>query len=150
MNRSQIDFENETEMRLDQQELERIAEVICGQEQPDKVLQLSVLFCESDKMQFYNRQYRGQDKATDILSFTAENLDQYTGAEMKNVLFCDIIIDTNQVNKQKGTNSFEQELKIVFIHGILHLMGYDHIRETEKIKMEEKEVYYHNQLRGVD
>ena len=137
-------------MAVNQQELERIAETIRSQEQPDKELQLSVLFCESDKMQFYNRQYRGQDKATDILSFTAENLDQYTGLEMKNVLLCDIIIDTNQVYKQKGTNSFEQELNIVFIHGILHLMGYDHIRETEKTKMEEKEVYYHNQLRGVN
>lgn len=93
-------------------------------------------------MRYYNRSYRGQDKATDILSFTFALADEIPVTESTNKRICDIIIDINQVDKQKGTNSFEQELIIVFVHGILHLMGYDHIKKADKQKMEEKASMY--------
>lgn len=117
-------------------------------EQPDWEIELSVLFCESGKMQALNREYRGQDKPTDILSFVRFLRDEIPLAEFDNCVICDIVIDINQVARQKGTSSFEEELLIVFIHGVLHLMGYDHIRNTDKTNMEILERKYLKRTQG--
>ncbi len=99
-------------------------------------------------MRALNRSYRGQDKATDILSFVKFVKEDLPFPEYENAVIGDIVIDINQVAKQKGTNTFAQELLIVFIHGMLHIMGYDHTKKIEKENMEELVRMYLKKVQG--
>jgi probable rRNA maturation factor len=85
----------------------------------------SVVFITDQVMRRYNREYRGYDKPTDVLSFTGEQ--RYLG---------DILIsaDTayNQARKSK-TLTFEKNIRRLILHGFLHLLGYDH--ETDEGQM---------------
>ena len=85
----------------------------------------SVVFIADDVMRAYNRQYRGLDKPTDVLSFRGDHA--YLG---------DILISSetayNQSRKSR-TLGFETNLRRLILHGLLHLMGYDH--ETDNGEM---------------
>ena len=87
--------------------------------------EFSIVLITDQAMQGYNRQYRGFDKATDVLSFRGEQ--GYLG---------DILISTetayNQSRKSKVL-SFEKNIRRLILHGLLHLMGYDH--ETDHGEM---------------
>jgi probable rRNA maturation factor len=96
--------------------------------------QFQVLITDDDKMRVLNRKYRGYDEITDILTFPADIPDpSFLG---------DIIIDIQQADRQKGSHSLENELIILLIHGILHLIGYDHIRKEDRNRMLIKENEY--------
>jgi rRNA maturation RNase YbeY len=86
---------------------------------------LSVVLITDRVMQQYNRQYRGFDKPTDVLSFAGHQ--QYLG---------DILISTetayNQARKSRSL-TFEKNVRRLILHGLLHLMGYDH--ETDDGQM---------------
>lgn len=90
-----------------------------------KDAEFSVVFVTDSMMRRYNRDYRGFDKPTDVLSFRGE--DGYLG---------DILISSetayNQARKS-GTLSFETNIHRLLLHGLLHLMGYDH--ETDDGEM---------------
>jgi probable rRNA maturation factor len=85
----------------------------------------TVVFTADDLMRDYNRRYRGFDKPTDVLSFRGEQ--GYLG---------DILISPeaayNQARKSR-TLGFEKNLRRLILHGLLHLMGYDH--ETDDGQM---------------
>ena len=85
----------------------------------------SIVFITDQMIQRYNDQYRGFDRPTDVLSFSGDQL--YLG---------DILISSetayNQALKSK-TLSFERNLQRLILHGLLHLMGYDH--ETDDGQM---------------
>jgi probable rRNA maturation factor len=85
----------------------------------------SVVLITDREMQDYNRQYRGFDKTTDVLSF--EGHQRYLG---------DILISSetayNQARKSR-TLTFEKNIRRLILHGLLHLMGYDH--ETDDGEM---------------
>ena len=85
----------------------------------------TVVLITDDVMQRYNRQYRGFDKPTDVLSFRGEQ--RYLG---------DILISSetayNQARNSK-TLTFETNVRRLILHGLLHLMGYDH--ETDDGQM---------------
>jgi probable rRNA maturation factor len=87
--------------------------------------EFSVVFVTDDMIRRYNRDYRGFDKSTDVLSFSGD--DVYLG---------DILISSetayNQARKSK-TLSFETNVRRLLLHGLLHLMGYDH--ETDNGEM---------------
>ncbi len=87
--------------------------------------EFAVVFITDDMIRGYNRNYRGFDKPTDVLSFSGH--DGYLG---------DILISSetayNQARKSK-TLSFETNVHRLLLHGLLHLMGYDH--ETDDGEM---------------
>jgi probable rRNA maturation factor len=103
-------------------------------------LSLSLTLCGERKIQSLNRNYRNKDKATDVLSFPIyENLRE---VESRGVIsgsmleLGDIFICTPWAKKQAKSFglSLEEEVVHLFVHGLLHLCGYDH----EKSKNEEK------------
>jgi probable rRNA maturation factor len=128
----------------DPSRLEQLASSICRAEDPGCRYEISLLFCDDETMRRYNRTYRGSDAATDVLSFVTAELGNGEGRAR----ICDIIIDTKQVDRQKGHKSFERELSEVFIHALLHLAGYDHIRPEARKHMEEKETTYQSMIEG--
>jgi probable rRNA maturation factor len=89
----------------------------------------AVALVTDNRIRRFNRQYRGFDKATDVLSF--HGADSYLG---------DILISTETAFRQAGnsrTLTFERNLHRLMLHGLLHLMGYDH--ETDNGEMREIE-----------
>ena len=90
----------------------------------------SVVFVTDEMIRRYNHQYRGFDKPTDVLSFPGDQL--YLG---------DILISSetayNQALKSR-TLSFERNLRRLILHGLLHLMGYDHETDDGQMKAIER------------
>ena len=83
----------------------------------------------------FNRQYRQKDKATDVLSFPLAD-------EVQPYLLGDVVISVETAARQarRRHHSLREELQILLIHGILHLLGYDHeVSRSEAIRMHRKE-----------
>ena len=99
-------------------------------------------------MRKLNRIYRGSDQDTDVLSFSSDFTDANGSKDDNHPLRGDIVVDINQADKQKDFNSLNLELQKLVIHGMLHLLGYDHIKKQDKDIMEQKESYYYDKLRG--
>lgn len=109
-------------------------------------VEVSVSFVGDEEIRDLNRDYRGVDKSTDVLSFPME--DEFI---IDNRILGDVIINTRRVMEQAEElgHSHERELSYLTVHSILHLLGYDHIededkremREREKLSMKELEIY---------
>lgn len=109
-------------------------------------LYISIVLTNPENIHQINKQYRGMDKPTDVLSFPMfekEELEQKikdNDFEHEDILG-DIVISIEQVEKQAKEygHSFEREFSYMIVHGFYHLMGYDHIKEEDKQKMRPKE-----------
>ena len=99
----------------------------------NKRVYFTLLLSNNKRIKNLNRKFRNKNKHTDVLSFPFE---QKKG-NPKEIYLGDIIISFNYMNKPKGLNSKEFKRKTIkiFIHGFLHLIGYDHIKEKEYKKM---------------
>ena len=97
--------------------------------------ELNLLFCADKFMQGLNRNFRGNNKATDILTFYYE-----TG--IKSGLTGDIALSLQTARRQakEAGHSLEEELLVLLVHGFYHLLGYDHIKKAEYAKMKRKEI----------
>jgi probable rRNA maturation factor len=108
------------------------------EEELDKYEEVNLLLTDDDTIKNLNGRYRGKNKKTDVLSFPS----QIPGLPFLG----DIIIDTSVANEQKGNHSLEEELQFLFLHGVLHLLGYDHISAQQKKIMDAKEKKYRENL----
>ena len=104
--------------------------------------EISILFVGDKRMRMLNRRYRGIDRTTDVLSFPQ---DEYSapnkGRTPKDIILGDIVISLQKTSVQAEENglSFHEELKRLLIHGLLHLIGYDHeINRYQERKMQKK------------
>jgi probable rRNA maturation factor len=99
--------------------------------------QLSLVFCDDEAIKELNNEYRGKDEATDVLSFPIE-LENFV-PEIR--MIGDIVISTETAIRQANdyNHSAEAEIVILLIHGLLHLHGYDHIEENDRVKMRARE-----------
>ena len=97
--------------------------------------EMSVTFVNNDEIQRYNRDYRGVDKPTDVISFANIDSDDYDYL-CEDVNLGDIFINTDRVFSQakKYGHSIKREFVFLFVHGMLHLLGYDHmVKEDEEV-----------------
>ena len=94
---------------------------------------LTLLLSNNKRIKDLNRKFRNKNKHTDILSFPFEQKKR----NLKDIYLGDIIISFNYMNKPKNLNlkEFKQKTIKIFIHGFLHLIGYDHIKEKDYKKM---------------
>ncbi len=114
---------------------------------------ITITLTNPKNIQEINKQYRGIDKATDVLSFPMFEKDELE-KKIKNKEFDyedilgDIVISIEQVEQQAQEygHSFERELSYMIVHGFYHLMGYDHIKEQDREEMRTKEENILNKL----
>jgi len=104
---------------------------------PDKNLNLGVLICTDAEIKKLNQQYRQLNSPTDVLSFQAEEVIP----ELEFRYLGDIVVsyETAFVQSQKLGHSVSNEILILIIHGLLHLLGFDHDTENSKSKMWQKQ-----------
>jgi probable rRNA maturation factor len=99
--------------------------------------ELTIVFSTDDELQKLNETYRHISRATDVLSFPADDLDPESGRKYLG----DIVISMDQVNNQHkkyGDQNFDI-LCLLIVHGILHLLGLDHANKAEKKVMWRKQ-----------
>lgn len=134
-----IDFNDHTDLVKDEwyEQIDKLLTFAKEQEQIEGEAELSVTFVDKDEIQEINKTYRDKDKVTDVISFALEEDEpEITGLDMPRVLG-DIIICTDVANEQAKSygHSFERELGFLALHGFLHLLGYDHMNETDEQEM---------------
>ena len=95
--------------------------------------EFSILLTSNKKMKSLNLKFRKKNKTTDVLSFPADNIDK------KNMYIGDIAISFEIIKKRSRDSNFFIELDKTWIHGYLHLIGYDHKKLKEYKKMKNKE-----------
>lgn len=109
-------------------------------------LNISITLTTPENIRKINKEYRNVDNETDVLSFPIfekEELDKKilnNKFEYEDILG-DIVISIKRVEEQAKEygHSFERELSYMLVHGFYHLMGYDHIKEEDKLVMRSKE-----------
>lgn len=102
-------------------------------EQVDNVA-LSILLTNDAEIQAMNRDYRGEDQPTDVLSFSADN--EMTPPEMAGYLGdIAISVPTAGQQAQKSGHDLLAELQLLAVHGVLHLLAYDHLEPVAKEAM---------------
>ena len=114
---------------------------------------ISITLTTPEHIHEINKQYRNVDKETDVLSFPMFEKNELDAKianqefEHEDVLG-DIVISIEKVKGQaiEYGHSFERELSYMIVHGFYHLMGYDHIKDEDKIVMRPKEENILNQL----
>lgn len=112
----------------------------------DSGLYVTITLTNPEYIQKINKQYRGIDKATDVLSFPLFEKGELDRKIKENDflpedVLGDIVISIPKVEEQaiEYGHSFERELSYMVVHGFYHLMGYDHIQEEDKKIMRPKE-----------
>lgn len=126
-----IEVNDLTARRIDKDLLSVIAKKVLMGENKGK-LGLSIALVSQTEMKRLNKEYRGKNKATDILSFRYGDSGE-------------IVICPEEVRKnaEEFNSTFNEELAKVLIHGTLHLLGYDHEKGGRRAKeMTKKEEYY--------
>jgi probable rRNA maturation factor len=103
--------------------------------------QLSVVITDDDEIQALNRQYAGDDKPTDVLSFSQEEGEQFTAVPDEARRLGDVIISLETAERQasEAGHDLDAEVAHLLAHGVLHLLGYDHAEPDEEREMREHE-----------
>jgi len=94
---------------------------------------VSIVIADNSKLQELNNQFLGIDAPTDVLSFPSEEVDPDTGEPYLG----DIILSLPKAQNQaeEAGHSLEAETQLLIVHGMLHLLGYDHAEDAEKREM---------------
>ena len=103
-----------------------------------KGVSVSLMLCKDERIHELNKLYRGQDKPTDVLSFAQREGDF---ADPNDPLLGDVVISMDTASRQavEYGQPLSAELELLMVHGVLHLLGYDHIEDEEAEEMEAKE-----------
>ena len=106
----------------------------------------SILLSGPKEIKNLNKKFRKKNKSTDVLSFPFYEKNQLNNKirKEKEVYLGDIIINLSQVKKKNNKAKFKEELNKLWIHGLLHLLGYDHKSNSQYLQMQklEKKFYY--------
>ena len=93
-----------------------------------KACELSVVFTGDAQVRRLNRQYRGKDQTTDVLSFSLLEGKRLISGAGKKIVLGDVVISLPQAKRQarEAGKTLKSEAGMLLVHGILHLLGYDH------------------------
>jgi len=122
-------------------ELENLLEKVTNKALNEKNVrqegEVSFALVDNDYIQQLNKQYRSKDKPTDVLSFPMDSL----ASGEAYVVLGDIIISLEKAVEQAADygHSLDRELAFLTVHGVLHLLGYDHEDEQEREEMEKEQ-----------
>lgn len=136
----EIEVFNETEEDLskDIMELKDFLYKVAKDEKLDNII-YNVIIIDNDRIQKINKEYRGKDMPTDVITFALEDDKIFNRTDIR--VLGDIYISIDKVRSQalEYGHSFKRELYFLSIHGFLHLLGYDHMKEEEEKVMFKKQ-----------
>ena len=101
----------------------------------NKKITFTILLTNSINMKKLNNKFRKQNKSTDVLSFPFFSLNNLKFMKEKKFYIGDIATSYEIINSRSKKNDFISEFDKVWVHGLMHLVGYDHIRNQDYYKM---------------
>tara|TARA_B100000029_G_C17529180_1_gene942733 strand:- start:824 stop:1279 length:456 start_codon:yes stop_codon:yes gene_type:complete len=101
----------------------------------DKNTAFTIFLTNSLNMKKLNKKFRNQNQPTDVLSFPYNELNKLKSVKKNFFYMGDIAVSYEIINSRSKKNNFLSEFDKVWIHGLLHLAGYDHIRNKDYYKM---------------
>lgn len=113
--------------------------VLINEFDSNKPVYLSILFTGDKEIQIINKEFRQKDQPTDVISFAYHESEDFDIGPYDTLGDIIISLETVESHSKEYGHSFIRELFYVITHGILHLLGYDHIKEEDKIEMRKKE-----------
>lgn len=139
-----VDCDDEVRGEVDVTALEKaVGEFV----QADTPIAIEFVFVSDVEIRALNAQTRGVDKVTDVLSYPT--LDGICGKEIRgvdfpfdkddngNLIIGSVVVCRERAKEQAEAfgHSYKRELHYLFVHGVMHCLGYDHIEEADKVKM---------------
>lgn len=123
--------------------LKRLARRVCEGEGVTQNAELSVLFCDDAAIRDLNRRYRGKNEATDVLSF-GQLAEVGEAPDEKELVLGDIVISLETVEHRcpGDRQAMRDEVRLLFCHGLLHLLGCAHQSAAERNAMRTKQAGY--------
>ena len=126
------DIFNETDENLDEY-MDKLYDLLAFALKREKLenVEFNIIFVDSEKIHEINREYRNIDRVTDVISFALEDNMEL---ELDHRVLGDIYICVNRAHEQavEYGHSFLREISFLMIHGLLHLLGYDHMEPDEE------------------
>ena len=118
------------------QRIKNLAQQVLRAENCPEDTEVSILITDDEQMAELNEEYRGVEGPTDVLSFAQREGDEVGGGIGDNLLG-DVVIslDTAQRQADQQDHPVEQEVDMLLVHGLLHLLGYDHADPAEEQEM---------------
>jgi probable rRNA maturation factor len=137
-----IEINNLTSVPIDKSFFKKVAREILRKEKKEK-LELSIVIVNQKKIRELNKKYRGKDRPTDILTFSELEFPR-SNQKIKNTLG-EIMICPQEVKKNSKIfkTTFKKEIINCLIHGILHLLGYDHEKSGKEVRQMQKKQYFY-------
>ncbi|MEF8846961.1 MAG: rRNA maturation RNase YbeY [Candidatus Paceibacterota bacterium] len=144
-----LEINNLTSNDIDEEFLKETVQKVLSQEQEEGKISLAVV--GENRIRKLNKRYRGKNKVTDVLSFPEQEvkIDEFKiGPKKETDDLGEIVICLKRVKKNARRNDKDvrEELTLVLIHGVLHLLGYDHKEEGEAQEMEKIQKQYLNKV----
>lgn len=140
-------IQNEQKMQVDEfyADIEKAILTVLKTEQHSENVEVSLTFVTNEHIRELNRDYRGIDHETDVLSFPIDDSFEVDGP----LLLGDIVISVEKAVEQAADfgHSLKREILYLVVHSMLHLLGYDHIEETDAVVMRALEKKIMNELK---
>jgi len=109
------------------------AQAVLDYQKVEPTSEITVALVDDEEIQRLNREFLGIDSPTDVLSFPADEVDPETGARYRG----DVVISLPRARQQAetGGHTLDAELTLLTVHGVLHLLGFDHADASQKRNM---------------
>lgn len=131
---------NETKENIDIEEEKKLIDFALKHEKLENI-EFNVIFVDSKTIKKINKEYRGIDKVTDVISFALEDNEELKfefGRLLGDIYIC---VERMKEQAKEYGHSLLREQGFLTIHGLLHLLGYDHMnKEDEKVMFEKQEL----------
>ena len=149
-----LEIETDIDLKIPCQELlDRCLEAVMDEEECPYEAQVEVVITDNSSIHEVNKEFRGVDAPTDVLSFPMieyeepsdfdwlEEYDEYFHPDTGELMLGDMMISAERVIEQAQAygHSVEREFAFLTVHSLLHLCGYDHMEEEERTVMEERQ-----------
>ena len=130
-------FENESDLACPEGELRALAAYAIKYMKLDERVELSILAVKEDEMERLHIEWMDEEGPTDVLSFPIDELRSGEAFVEGKSTLGDIVICPSVAQRQaeRAGHGFDVELQILLVHGILHLMGFDHAEPAEEAEM---------------
>ena len=135
----------------DEYDFSALQTAFCDEAEADCPLTAEIVICGEEEIKELNARFRNIDKVTDVLSFPAldgilekmirakdfpYDVDEEGRLSIGSIVICKTVA---QRQAEEYGHSFERELNFLAVHGLCHLLGYDHIEDSDRVKMRAKE-----------
>ena len=135
---NEIEIINETNEKIDLTDLKKVIDKALESENVSNAI-MNVIIIDNEKIHEINKEYRGIDRPTDVISFALEDDKTFVNTDFR--VLGDIYISIDKVHEQAKIygHSERRELSFLTVHGVLHLLGYDHMKKEDEVVMFKKQ-----------